>query len=221
MQETNQWATDCSLSLRDGPWQKNKKNSVGPFSASAHRENARYARLPVQPCPQLCFLFSASCSRVPCLWIWISCEWIWDLSFHIEDIWGNHMQRYIRFKRKNLFKSMGGENFWTEWRCVHFLILPKYHIFSFSTALQKLQKILTCFPEDKIRLLMHCFYIQSWSELLAPLVNMIKEGSENKPALLILLIFFLNHKNLTFHWTKTIENGGKSHYEIMFFWNNN
>ncbi len=32
-------------------------------------------------------------------------------------------------------------------------------------------------------------YIQSWSELLAPLVNTIKEGSENKPALLILLIF--------------------------------
>ncbi len=33
---------------------------------------------------------------------------------------------------------------------------------------------------------------------------MIKEGSENKPALLILLIFFffLNHKNLTFHWTE-------------------
>ncbi len=26
-----------------------KKHSVGPFSASAHRENARYARLPVQP----------------------------------------------------------------------------------------------------------------------------------------------------------------------------
>ncbi len=37
---------------------------------------------------------------------------------------------------------------------------------------------------------------------------MIKEGSENKPALLILLIFYLKkHKNLTFHWTKTIENG--------------
>ncbi len=28
---------------------KKIKNSVGPFSASAHRENARYARLPVQP----------------------------------------------------------------------------------------------------------------------------------------------------------------------------
>ncbi len=48
---------------------------------------------------------------------------------------------------------------------------------------------------------------------------MIKEGSENKPAFLILFIFFffLNHKNLTFHWTKTIENGGKSHYEINVF----
>ncbi len=44
---------------------------------------------------------------------------------------------------------------------------------------------------------------------------MIKEGSENKPALLILLIFYL--KNLTFHWTKTIENGGKSHYKINVF----
>ncbi len=33
--------------------------------------------------------------------------------------------------------------------------------------------------------------VQSWSELLAPLVNMIKESSENKPALLILLIFYL------------------------------
>ncbi len=42
---------------------------------------------------------------------------------------------------------------------------------------------------------------------------MIKGGSENKPALLILLIFYLkkkNHKNL-------IENGGKSHYEINVF----
>ncbi len=38
-------------------------------------------------------------------------------------------------------------------------------------------------------------FIQSWSELLAPLVNMIKEGSENKPALLILLIFYLKKKS--------------------------
>ncbi len=30
-----------------------------------------------------------------------------------------------------------------------FFILFKEHIFSFSSALWKLQKILTCFPEDK------------------------------------------------------------------------
>ncbi len=33
-------------------------------------------------------------------------------------------------------------------------------------------------------------YVQTWSELLAPLVNMIKEGCENESALLILLIFY-------------------------------
>ncbi len=33
-------------------------------------------------------------------------------------------------------------------------------------------------------------YIQSWPKISAPLVNMIKEGCENKSALLILLIFY-------------------------------
>ncbi len=42
--------------------------------------------------------------------------------------------------------------------------------------------------------------IHTWSELLVPLVNMIKEGCENKCALLILLLFFLNHRNQSFHW---------------------
>ncbi len=52
------------------------------------------------------------------------------------------------------------------------------------------------------------FNIQSWSELLAPLVK------KNKPALLIILSFYFKKiTNLTFHWTKTIENGGISHYE--------
>ncbi len=46
---------------------------------------------------------------------------------------------------------------------------------------------------------------------------MIKCGSENKPALLILLVLFFYHKNLDFHWTKTIENGGKSPYKINIF----
>ncbi len=35
-------------------------------------------------------------------------------------------------------------------------------------------------------------YLQSWSELLAPLANMIKEVCENSSALFILLIFYKN-----------------------------
>ncbi len=31
-----------------------------------------------------------------------------------------------------------------------FLVLSKYHTFSFSTAVKKLQKIVICFPEDKL-----------------------------------------------------------------------
>ncbi len=38
--------------------------------------------------------------------------------------------------------------------------------------------------------LSHITHVQLWSELLAPLVNMIKESSENKPSLLIILILF-------------------------------
>ncbi len=34
-------------------------------------------------------------------------------------------------------------------------------------------------------------YIHTWSELMVPMVNMIKEGCENKSALLILLNFYL------------------------------
>ncbi len=37
-------------------------------------------------------------------------------------------------------------------------------------------------------------YVHTWSELLVPLVNMIKEGCENKCALLILLIFYKKKK---------------------------
>ncbi len=38
--------------------------------------------------------------------------------------------------------------------------------------------------------------IHTWSESLVPMVNIIKGGCENKCAFLILLILFLNHKNL-------------------------
>ncbi len=47
-------------------------------------------------------------------------------------------------------------------------------------------------------------HVQSWSELLAPLVNMIKEGSENKSALLILLIFYKINFFSNTRWTQLL-----------------
>ncbi len=42
-------------------------------------------------------------------------------------------------------------------------------------------------------------FIQTWSELLAPLVNMIKEGCKNESALILLIFYLKNHKDLIFH----------------------
>ncbi len=53
-------------------------------------------------------------------------------------------------KEKPCIKSRGVKTFEQNEDEYIFIVLPKYHIFSFSTALQKLQKILTCFPEDKL-----------------------------------------------------------------------
>ncbi len=48
--------------------------------------------------------------------------------------------------------------------------------------------------------------------ILAPLVNMSKGGCENKLHCLSFLSFIPKiHKIPTYHWSKTIENGGKSH----------
>ncbi len=41
------------------------------------------------------------------------------------------------------------------------LVLPKYNIFSVSTALKKLQKIITCFTEDKLSTIYPDFQIQN------------------------------------------------------------
>ncbi len=53
-----------------------------------------------------------------------------------------------------------------------FLVLPKYHIFSFSTVLQRLQKIVTCFPEDKIS------YIYPDLQILALYMRDIKQQGQ-------------------------------------------
>ncbi len=53
-------------------------------------------------------------------------------------------------KEKPCIKSQGVKTFEQNEDVYIFLVLPKYHIFSFSTALRKLQKIVTCFPEDNL-----------------------------------------------------------------------
>ncbi len=53
-------------------------------------------------------------------------------------------------KEKPCIKSQRVKTFEQNEDLYIFLVLPNYPIFSFSTALQKLQKIVTCFPEDKL-----------------------------------------------------------------------
>ncbi len=54
-------------------------------------------------------------------------------------------------KEKPCIKSQGMITFeQNEDVYIFIVVMPEYHIFSFSTALQKLQKIVTCFPEDKL-----------------------------------------------------------------------
>ncbi len=78
---------------------------------------------------------------------------------YIFSHWGQRRDRYATItegsnshrcpRRKNHTLRARGENFWTEWRCTFFLVCLNI-IFLFSNALQRIQKIVTCFPEDKI-----------------------------------------------------------------------
>ncbi len=91
------------------------------------------------------------------LCIWTLQQWLYDFEIHLftlrttEGIICNYCRRVKRSlmlqKEKPCIKS------WWVKTCVHvyiFLFCPNIIFFSFSTALQKLQKIPTCFPEDKI-----------------------------------------------------------------------
>ncbi len=79
-------------------------------------------------------------------------------------------------KEKPRIKSQGVKTFEQNEDVYIFLVLPTYHIFSFSTALQKLQTIVTCFTEDKLskmyldlqiqNVFMHGFSFWSISERL-------------------------------------------------------
>ncbi len=56
----------------------------------------------------------------------------------------------LQKEKKICIKGQGVKTFEQNEYVYIFLVLPKCHIFSLSTALQKLQKIVTCFPEDKL-----------------------------------------------------------------------
>ncbi len=67
--------------------------------------------------------------------------WFWDPSFHTEDDWETHTQLLQKIKtltdapeKKNMYQE-GVKTFEQNGDVYIFLILPKYHIFSFSTAL--------------------------------------------------------------------------------------
>ncbi len=67
-------------------------------------------------------------------------------------------------KENPCIKSQGVKTFEQNTNVYIFLVLPKYHVFFlFSTAFQKLQKILTCFPEDKLSQIHLDLQIQKFS----------------------------------------------------------
>ncbi len=87
-------------------------------------------------------------------------QWLYDFEMHLftprttEGLIRNYYRRFkhslMLQKEKPCIKSRGVKTFEQNEDVYIFLASPKYNIFSFSTALQKLQKIITCFPEDEL-----------------------------------------------------------------------
>jgi len=88
-------------------------------------------------------------------------QWLYDFEIYIltprttEGLICSYYRRLkhslmLQKEKKSCINSRGVNTFEQNEDVYIFLVLPKYHIFSFSTALQKLQKIRTCFPEDKL-----------------------------------------------------------------------
>jgi len=79
-------------------------------------------------------------------------EWFWDPSFHMEDNWGtNKKGSNIHWcsRRKHEALRVGGWKLLNRMKMFSYFAWI-YFFFSFSTALRKQQKILACFPEDKL-----------------------------------------------------------------------
>ncbi len=87
-------------------------------------------------------------------------QWLYDFEIHLftprttEGLICNYYRRFkhslMLQKEKLCIESRGVKTFEQNGDVYNCLILPKYHIYSFSTAIQRLHKIVTCFPEDKI-----------------------------------------------------------------------
>ncbi len=65
--------------------------------------------------------------------------WFWDPSFHTEDNWGTHLQLLQKIQTltdapegKTCIKSQGVKTFEQNEDVYIFLVLPEYHIVSFS-----------------------------------------------------------------------------------------
>ncbi len=56
----------------------------------------------------------------------------------------------LQKEKKHKLRARGVKTFEQNEDVYIFLALPKYHIVKLSTALQKLQKIVRCFTEDKL-----------------------------------------------------------------------
>ncbi len=134
---------------------------------------------------------------------------IWDPSFHTEDNWGTQTQLLKRFKhslmlqRKHDALRAGGWKLLNRMKISNFFLLLKYIFFSIYYCPSKQQKILACFPEDKLStnlpwssnsksfqppLLMHRVFFWSISECLNlfnscvwvhQLSSVWKDGSQN------------------------------------------
>ncbi len=152
-------------------------------------------------CPEQlnCLLFFRKIIQVPQI-LWFSSifvylnpsqNWLYGFGIKLftlrttERLICNYYRRFkcslMLQKEKPCIKSQGVKTFEQNEDVYIFLVLAKYHIFLFSTALQKLLKIVTCFPKDKLSyiypdlqiqkvftpwLLMHGFSFWSISECL-------------------------------------------------------
>ncbi len=87
-------------------------------------------------------------------------QWLYDFEMHLftprttEGLIYNYYRRFkhslMPQKEKPCIKTRGVKTFEQNKDVYIFLVLANYIFFSFSTDLQRLQKILTSFPEDKI-----------------------------------------------------------------------